>query len=30
MEWRNLHSELYEYYNILEKMLLGVSLDEKE
>ncbi|CAD8137428.1 unnamed protein product [Paramecium pentaurelia] len=30
LEWRNLHTKQYEYYNILEKQLLGIPLNEKE
>jgi hypothetical protein len=29
-DWRNTHSQSYEYHNILEKMLLDIPLDEIE
>jgi hypothetical protein len=29
-EWRQGHAEFYEYYNILEKMLLGLKLEPLE
>ena len=29
-EWRNINTNFYYYYNIVEKMLLGVQMEECE